>query len=102
MILLTVPPVGPLLQGRVIAARTELMPWIDAVVWVQADTEQSKARALVRDGSTAEMLAFWDGWMVEEFPFFAHERPWERADTIACRTPELEYDLGSQAVIAAG
>lgn len=81
-------------------ARAELMPWIDVVVWMQSDTEQAKARAMVRDGGTAEALAFWDEWMAEEFPFFAQERPWEQADTIACGTPALIHDPATQAVVA--
>lgn len=81
------------------AARTALMPWIDVVVWMQSDTEQARTRALVRDGGTAEARAFWDEWMAEEFHFFAQERPWERADTIACGTPELNHDPAIQAII---
>ena len=82
------------------AAREELMPWIDVVVWVQSDTEKAKVRGLVRDGGTAEAEAFWDEWMAEEFPFFAEQRPWERADVIASGMPDLDYDRSSQAVIA--
>ena len=82
------------------AARHELTPWIDVVVWVQSDIEKAKARGLVRDGGTAEAEAFWDEWMVEERPFFAKERPWERADVVASGMPELDYDPAFQAVVA--
>lgn len=83
------------------AARKELMPWMDVVVWVQSDLEGARTRGLVRDGGTAEAEAFWDEWMAEELPFFARERPWERAHTIACGMPELHHDPMSEVVIAA-
>lgn len=83
------------------AARRELMPWIDVVVWVQSDMEQARTRGLVRDGGTAEVEAFWDEWMAEELPFFAQERPWERADVVTSGTPELDVEPASQAVVSA-
>ena len=72
------------------------------VVWVQTDTGQAKARAMVRDGGTPEALAFWDEWMAEELPFFARERPWERADTVATGAPEVAHDPAEQVVVSAG
>ena len=84
------------------AARKELMPLIDVVVWVQADIERAKVRGLVRDGGTAEAAAFWDEWMAEEFPFFAEQRPWERADVIVSGMPDLEHDAALEVVVAAG
>ncbi|MFC3835550.1 MULTISPECIES: uridine kinase family protein [Deinococcus] len=84
------------------AARRELMPWTDVVVWVQTDTGQAKARAMVRDGGTPEALTFWDEWMAEEFPFFARERPWERADTVATGAPGVAHDPAEQVVVSAG
>ena len=84
------------------AARRGLMPWMDVVVWVQTDTGQAKARAMVRDGGTPEALAFWDEWMAEELPFFARERPWERADTVATGAPEVAHDPAEQVVVSAG
>ncbi|CAM3652021.1 hypothetical protein DEFR109230_07000 [Deinococcus frigens] len=82
------------------AARKELMPWIDVVVWVQSDLERARTRGLVRDGDTAQTRVFWDEWMAEEIPFFARERSWERANTIVCGMPELDHDPGSEMVIA--
>ncbi len=82
------------------AARRELTPWIDVVVWVQSDIKEARTRGLARDGGTAEVESFWDEWMAEEFPFFAQERPWERADVIASGTPELDYQPASQAVVS--
>ena len=82
------------------AARRELTPWIDVAVWVQSDTQKARTRGLVRDGGTAEAEAFWDGWLVEELPFFAHDRPWERAHTVVSGTPEPDHEPGSQVVVS--
>jgi hypothetical protein len=83
------------------AARRDLMPWIDVVVWVQSDVEKAKTRGLLRDGGTAEAAAFWDEWMAEEQPFVARERPWERAAVIVSGMPDLDHDPLTQVVVAA-
>lgn len=82
------------------AARKELIPLIDVVGWVQSDIEQAKTRGVARDGGDVGAAAFWDEWMVEEFPFLAEQRPWERADVIVSGTPDLEHDSTSQVVVA--
>lgn len=71
------------------AARLDLTPWIDVVVWVQSDTNRARTRSVLRDGGTAEAEAFWDEWLAEELPFFAQDRPWERADSLVSGMPEL-------------
>lgn len=83
------------------AARHELTPWLDLVVWVQTDVRAARTRGLLRDGGTAETEAFWNAWMAEEEPFFARERPWERADVVAWGTPDLDHDPAVQAVVSA-
>lgn len=87
-----------LLEG-VGAARRELMHAVDAVVWVESDFEQARARGIVRDGDSAEAAAFWDEWMAAELPFLADQRPWQRADVIVSGTPELEHDPATQVVV---
>lgn len=82
------------------AARHELMHVIDVVVWIQSDVEQAETRGIARDGGDAGAVAFWERWMAEEFPFLADQRPWERADVVVAGTPDLEYDLTSQVVVA--
>lgn len=82
------------------AAREELTPWIDIAVWVQTDIEQARVRGLERDGGTPEVEAFWDEWMAEEFPFYAKDRPWDRADVVVSGMPDLEYDAATQLVVA--
>lgn len=39
-------------------------------------------------------------WMAEEMPFLAGQRPWERADLIACGTPETPFDPLTELVVA--
>jgi len=72
--------------------RAELAGLADLVVWVQSDRTEARERALVRDASygtrtPAEAEAFWDDWMTEEEPFFAADRPWERAGLVVLGTP---------------
>ena len=83
------------------ASRQELTPWIDVAIWVQSDEVKSKTRGLVRDGGSAEAEAFWDEWMAEELPFFAQDRPWERANMVASGMPVLDHDPSSQLVDSA-
>ena len=70
------------------AARRELAPYLDAVVWIACDRAEARERGLVRDGGTAEAAVFWDEWEAAEVPFLAGQRPWERADLVVCGTPE--------------
>jgi hypothetical protein len=38
--------------------------------------------------------------MAEEIPFLAGKQPWERADLIACGTPEATFDALTELVVA--
>ncbi len=87
-----------LLEG-VGAARRELTPFIDAVIWVQSDLIASRARGLERDGGDAA-VAFWDEWMAAERPFQAEERPWERANIVVCGTPMLPHNPETEVIVA--
>jgi hypothetical protein len=82
------------------AARHELMPWLDAVIWVQSDLAEAKRRGIERDGGDQAARSFWDVWMAEELPFMARERPWTRADIIVAGTPGVAYDRATEVVIA--
>lgn len=68
------------------AGRASLAARADAVVWVQADRVEARARGLRRDvgrGRTPEEAErVWDDWMTAEEPFLAADRPWERADLV--------------------
>lgn len=87
------------------AGRQELSHLVDAVVWVQSDGGEAKRRALARDvtdGAAADPVqaeAFWDKWMAEENPFFARDRPWDRACCIVAGTHVLDSSP-DQVVIA--
>lgn len=76
------------------AAQREVADLLDAVVWVQADWTESERRGIERDvaegvnGTREEATAFWHDWQSAEVPFFAEDRPWERADLAVCGTPE--------------
>lgn len=69
------------------AAREDLMPYIDVVIWIQSDASIARARGIARDGGDAAASAFWDQWMSAEIPFLARERPWDRADLVVTGTP---------------
>ena len=74
------------------ASRRELAEWLDAACWVQSDFAEAERLGLIRDiasgvnGDAEQTVAFWHTWMAEELPFFARDRPWERADLILAGT----------------
>jgi hypothetical protein len=37
--------------------------------------------------------------MAEEVPFLSLQRPWERADLVACGTPEISFDPAAELVV---
>jgi len=61
---------------------------VDAHLWVQTDENTAEERGIGRDiragtnGNEVESIAFWKAWMRAERPFFAADKPWERADMI--------------------
>jgi uridine kinase len=86
------------------ASRTELTDWLDVSCWVQSDFAEAERRGLARDiasgvnGDVETTIAFWHTWMAEELPFFAHDRPWERADLIVAGTSTTPRPDGTVAV----
>jgi hypothetical protein len=83
---------APLVVEGVAAGRAALAAWADLVVWVQSDRTLARERGLARDVVVAdrtpeEAAAIWDGWMTEEDPFLAADRPWERAPLWVLGTP---------------
>jgi len=82
------------------AARHELMPMIDAVIWVQSDMAEAERRGIERDGGDEAAIAFWHLWMAEELPFMAQQQPWARADIIIAGTPRIPHDPATEVVVA--
>ena len=58
---------------------------VDIHIWMQTDDEVAERRGIARDidegtnGDEQESVEFWHWWMRSERPFFAADRPWERA-----------------------
>lgn len=75
------------------SSRRALADVVDVAVWVQSDVVEARRRGIERDvqlGRTPDAaVEFWDRWDAEEVAFLAADRPWERADVVACGTPEL-------------
>jgi hypothetical protein len=92
------------------AGRREVTHLIDTLIWVQADEREAVRRSAARvanppaadlankaaDGAPFDE----EGWMAEEIPFNAAQRTWDRADIIACGTPEIPHDPTTEIVIA--
>jgi hypothetical protein len=81
------------------AARRELMPFLDAVIWVQSDLNEADRRGIVRDGGSQQARDFWYEWAAAEIPFLADQRPWERADLVVAGTPPVPH--GAHEVVVA-
>ncbi len=84
------------------AIRRSLAPLLDVRVWVQSDYDEAERRGILRDGGTDTAAAFWREWEAQEVPFFAQNRPWERADLFACGTPPPDVPPGHVLASAAG
>jgi hypothetical protein len=78
--------------------RRELADHVDALLWVQTDTDTGRRRVLARDG--ADAADFWADWQAAEDPFQAEQRPWERAGVVVAGTPDLPHDPSRELVIA--
>lgn len=82
------------------AARSELMPWIDAVVWVQPDPSNARHSRAGKDGGD-QARADAHPWTAEEERFLADQRPWDRADLIIAGSPApLPHDSATEVVVA--
>ena len=87
-----VPALGPprpavvLLEGAGSGARAA-DPWLAGLLWVDADADLRRRRALARDG--AVYAPHWDRWSAQEEAYAARERPRERARLVLDTTGEL-------------
>lgn len=84
------------------SSRRSLAHLLDGAVWVQSDAAEARRRGIERDGGDWAAEEFWDEWDGEEIPFFAADRPWERADLVVCGTPHLAepaYDAARDVLV---
>ena len=81
-------------------SRIEVARWLDASVWVQADERVLDKRNAARIASGETTSAGVAGWMSEEWPFLAADRPWERATKIVAGTPEVRNDEVVEVLVA--
>jgi hypothetical protein len=84
------------------AGRKEVAHLLDALIWVQSDERDAERRVLARIGKPDEAptLRHHHEWMAEERPFNIAQRTWERADVIACGTPQIPCDPVTEIVLA--
>lgn len=82
------------------ASRREVAHLLDAAVWVQSDLSAIERRNAARVAAGEANPSVVARWMQEEFPFVAHQRPWERALVVAAGTPELPHDPSTEVVLA--
>jgi uridine kinase len=66
-------PSGPLIVEGIYVLRTELRPYFDYSIWVEAPSGQRLRRGLARDGSGARRQ--WDEWMELEDEYVRRQRP---------------------------
>jgi hypothetical protein len=77
------------------------MPYLDGVIWVQADLLEARRRCIDREGSDEAAVSFWHEWMAQELPFLARQRPWEWADLFVAGTPECPHDSATSVLTTA-
>jgi hypothetical protein len=82
------------------SSRQELATWANASVWVQTDEDAIAARNVARIEAGETTSAGLAGWMSEEFPFLADDRPWERATAVVAGTGELAHTDGAEVLVA--
>jgi hypothetical protein len=86
------PALGPprprvvLLEGAGSGARATAA-WLAGLIWVDADPQVRRGRALGRDGDT--YAPHWDRWSAQEEAYAARERPRERAGLVLDTSGEL-------------
>jgi hypothetical protein len=84
------------------AARRELTALLDAAVWVQSDFGEAERRAALRHGGDAAAMEQTRDWMIQELPFLAADRPWERTTIIVAGSSDITHDSVGEVVIAHG
>ena len=82
------------------AGRRELSPLLDATVWVQSDDSEIRRREAARVATSEAVKSGQDQWLLEETPFIANQRPWERAALIVAGTPDIPHDPETEIIVS--
>ena len=81
------------------AGRSSIAERVDSVIWVQSDLDVTDSRNKRRIDAGEIGLAGYEGWMLEEVPFQAEQRTWERADLVVGGTPEVAHNPDVQVLV---
>jgi len=81
------------------AGRSSIAERVDSVIWVQSDLDVTDGRNEQRIDAGEIDLAGYEGWMLEEIPFQAEQRTWERADLVVCGTSEVPHNPDVQVLV---
>jgi hypothetical protein len=82
------------------AGRRAMAPYLDVLVWVQADVGEAERRGVLRGGDTGQARRFWREWQAQEVPFFLDDCPWQRADLVVCGTPGSSLPPGTDLLVS--
>lgn len=80
--------------------REELVPWLDASIWVQGDLDEQERRLVARDGDSPVQQRHVTRWLAAELPFMLREQPWRKATIIAAGTTGLHHDPDTEIVVS--
>ncbi|MET7945584.1 hypothetical protein [Micromonospora sp. NPDC005324] len=80
--------------------RDELVPWLDASVYIQGDLDEQERLMVARDGDSSEQQEHATNWLREELPFMLQERPWSRATLIVAGSSGIDHDPATELVVA--
>jgi hypothetical protein len=80
--------------------RDELVPWLDASVYMQGDLYEQERLLVARDGESSEQQEHVANWLREELPFMLRERPWARATLIVAGPAQIDHDPETELVVA--
>ncbi|HZM37985.1 MAG TPA: hypothetical protein VFB94_02670 [Acidimicrobiales bacterium] len=70
-------------RSQVILPEADLLAIEDhTLIWVDADPAVTERRSRERVAAGEIDAEGYEGWMAEELPFLAEDRPWERADAM--------------------
>lgn len=80
--------------------RDQLVPWLDASIWVQGDLDEQERRMTARDGDSPARRQLLADWLAEEVPLLLREQPWRKATVVVAGTTVLDHDPDTEIVTA--